>query len=104
MTRSGSDDGQQSTGLELLFEDGVNLCVLLSLVQNSLDVVGLFLVSGLLGDLGASEDGLSVVGFVPLSEGGSVDVNNGGFDEGLGSEKLVVGGVVSLLSVGFLGR
>jgi hypothetical protein len=36
------------------------------------------------------------VSLVPLSEGGSVDVNNSGLDEGLGSEKLVVGGVVSL--------
>lgn len=33
---------------------------------------------------------------VPLPEGGSVNVNNGRLDEGLGSEKLVVGCVVSL--------
>lgn len=98
MTRSRGDDGQQSTGLELLLKDGVNLGVLLSLVQDSLNVVGLLLV-GILGvDLGTSVDGLSVVGLVPLSEGGGINVNNGGFDEGLGSEQLVVGGVVSLAS------
>lgn len=37
------------------------------------------------------------VRLVPLSEGGSVNVDNGTLDEGLGSEKLVVGSVVSLI-------
>lgn len=79
-------------------------------------MVALLLV-GLLSDgrLGTSESGLGVLGrsqigsekvqedethvrLVPLSEGGSVDVDNGTLDEGLGSEKLVVGGVVSLIT------
>ena len=38
------------------------------------------------------------VRLVPLSEGGSVNVDNGTLDEGLGSEKLVVGSVVSLIT------
>jgi hypothetical protein len=96
LTRSGSDDGEETTSLELLLENGVDFSILLALVENSLDVVGLRLLGGLLGSLGTSVDGLGVVGLVPLTEGGSVDVNNGGLDKGLGSEKLVVGSVVSL--------
>ena len=97
LTRSGSKDGEETTGLELLLEDRVDFGVLLALVEDSLDVVGLGLLGGgLVGVLGASVDGLGVVSLVPLTERGSVDVDNGRLDEGLGSEKLVVGGVVSL--------
>jgi hypothetical protein len=39
---------------------------------------------------------VTYVSLVPLSEGGSVNVDNTRLDKGLGSEKLVVGGVVSL--------
>jgi len=99
LTRSGSDDGEETTSLELLLEDGVDFSVLLALVENSLDVVGLGLVTRLLGGLGTSVDGLGVVSLVPLTEGGGVDVDNGGLDKGLGTEKLVVGSVVSLGSV-----
>lgn len=42
---------------------------------------------------------LTYVSLVPLSEGGSVNVDNTRLDEGLGSEKLVVGSVVSLDNV-----
>lgn len=34
---------------------------------------------------------------VPLTEGGGVDLDDGTLDEGLGSEQLVVGGVVNLI-------
>lgn len=37
------------------------------------------------------------VSLVPLAEGSSVDVDDGGLDEGLGSEKLVVRRVVTLI-------
>lgn len=115
LSRSGSDASQQSTGLELLLEQRVNLGVLLSLVEDSLDVVRLLGVGGLLGELLASGDGLGVlakyqrtiprwkercgdtyVSLVPLSEGGSINVDDARLDEGLGSEQLVVGCVVSL--------
>lgn len=55
------DDGQKSTGLELLLEQGVDLGILLPLLKNSLDLVGLLLVGGLLGSLGTSVDGLGVL-------------------------------------------
>jgi hypothetical protein len=78
-------------------------------------VVGLLLVGRLLGKLAATEGGLGVlrgsagckslecgrarsthVRLVPLPEGGGVDVDNARLDEGLGSQKLVVGSVVAL--------
>ena len=104
LSRSRGDDGEQSTSPELLLKDGVDLGVLLSLVEDSLDVVGLLLLLGRLGGLAASGNRLGVVGLVPLSEGGGVDVDNGRLDEGLGSQKLVVGGVVSLASAPLLKR
>lgn len=67
-------------------------------------MVGLLLLLGGLGGLAASGNRLGVVGLVPLSEGGGVDVDNGRLDEGLGSQKLVVGGVVSLASAPLLRR
>jgi hypothetical protein len=36
------------------------------------------------------------VGLVPLPEGSGIDFDNGALDQGLGSEQLVVGGVVDL--------
>lgn len=98
LARPGRDNSEESTSLELLLKEGVNLGNLLALLKDSLDVVALLLV-GLLsgGGLGTSESGLGVVRLVPLSEGGSVNVDNGTLDEGLGSEKLVVGSVVSNL-------
>lgn len=36
------------------------------------------------------------VSLVPLPEGGGIDFDNGALDQGLGSEQLVVGGVVDL--------
>lgn len=92
------DDGEETTGLELLGEVGVDLGVLLALGKDTLDVVRLLdLLGGGLGggDLGA-DNSLGVVGLVPLTEGGGVNLNDGRLDEGLGTEKLVVGGVVAL--------
>jgi Trm5-related predicted tRNA methylase len=36
------------------------------------------------------------VGLVPLTEGGSVDLDDGAFNEGIGSNEFVVGGIVDL--------
>lgn len=58
---SGGDASQQSTGLELLLELRVNLGVLLSLVEDSLDVVGLLLVGSILGKLLGFGNGLGVL-------------------------------------------
>lgn len=61
---SRSDGSQQSTGLELLFKKGVNLGVLLSLFEDSLDVAGLLDVGGFglaLSLLESSGNGLGVL-------------------------------------------
>ena len=94
-----SDHGEETTSAELLGEVGVNLGVLLALGKDALDVVRLLDLLGLGGGgsrgLGA-DNGLGVVGLVPLTEGGGVNLNDARLDEGLGTEKLVVGRVVAL--------
>lgn len=96
LARARGEDGEQATGLELLLEDGVELGGLFALLEDALDVVGLLGVGLGLGELGAARGGLRVVRLVPLTEGGRVNVDDGRLDEGLGTEQLVVGGVVPL--------
>lgn len=38
--------------------------------------------------------GLGIVSLVPLSEWGSINLHNAGLDEGLGSDQLIVTGIV----------
>lgn len=55
---------------------------------------GLALLDLLLGLLLASAaKGLAVVGLVPLTEGGGVDLDDGGAGQGVGADQLVVGRV-----------
>jgi hypothetical protein len=102
LTGPGRDDGKKTTGLELLLKEGVDLGVLFALSEDTLDVVGLLGgLSGLgltLGEdgLGATEKGLGVVSLVPLPEGSGIDLNDTRLDESLGTEELVVRGVVTL--------
>jgi hypothetical protein len=91
------DDGVDTTSLELLLEGGVDLARggeaggLLLLDRLAL----LDLLEGLaLLDLATAADRLAVVGLVPLTEGRSVDLDDGGLGQGVGADKLVVGGVV----------
>ena len=91
------DDGVQTTGLELLLEGGVDLAV-------GGEAGGLLLLDGLglLDDLlllallllAPAAEGLAVVGLEPLTEGGGVDLDDGGLGQGVGADQLVVGGVV----------
>lgn len=91
------DDGVQTTGLELSLESGLDLAaggeagslLLLHGVALLLTLGGL---SSLL--LTSPAEGLAVVGLVPLSEGGGVDLDNGGLGEGVGADQLVVRRVV----------
>jgi hypothetical protein len=97
LARARGDDGVQATGLELLLHGVLDLASGLHALLLLLgDGVGLLDVLGLLAGLGlplaAERD--AVVGLVPLAEGRSIDLDNGGAGEGVGSDKLVVGRVV----------
>jgi hypothetical protein len=63
LSGSGGDGSQQSTGLELLLKEGVDLSVLLSLFEDSLNVARLLDVGGGLlgGRLESSGNGLGVL-------------------------------------------
>ena len=84
---------------ELLNKGGGDLSLLSALVDfllsrgRSWPVDDLLLLLGQLGVLLASE-GLGVVGLVPLTEGSRIDGDDGALDQGLGTDQLVVGGVV----------
>ena len=91
------DDGVQTTGLELLLNSGLGLALLseassLLLLDGVALLHGLLLLALLL--LPAAADGLAVVGLVPLTEGGGIDLDDGGLGEGVGADQLVVGRVV----------
>lgn len=101
LSRSGRDGSVQTTGLELRFEEGVNLGLLLALGKGALDVGRLRLLrllSGvggvLLGTDALLGHGLSVVRLVPLTEGGRVNLDDARLDDRVGADKLVVRGVV----------
>lgn len=91
------DDGVQATGLELLLEGGVDLAVLLEagglLLLDALALLDLLDLLALLL-LAPAAQGLAVVGLVPLTEGGGVDLDDGRLGQGVGADELVVGRVV----------
>ena len=93
-----TDAGVQSTTAELLFDEVVQLRVLLSSSQLLLDMSrpldGCVLVDGT-GSRSSSlgSDGLAVVLLVCNSERGSIDLDDGTLDQGICSDQLVVRGV-----------
>ena len=98
LARSAGDDGVQATGLELLLQGGLDLAL-------GGEALGLLLLDGLalldlLGGLlallllASAAERLAVVGLVPLTEGGGVDLDDGGLGQGVCADQLVVGRVV----------
>lgn len=95
------DDGVQTTGLELLLDGVLNLAgsgvprgLLLLDGLALLLVLGVLALLGGLGLLASTADALAVVGLVPLTEGGGVDLDDGALGQGVGTDELVVGRVV----------
>lgn len=91
------DDGEQTTGLELLLKGGLDLALggeagSLLLLDSAGLLDGLLLLALLL--LAATAERLAVVGLVPLTEGSGINLDNGGLGQGVGTDQLVVGGVV----------
>lgn len=101
LARSAGNNGVQSTGLELLLNSGLDLALggksSSLLLLDRVAFLHLLLNLALLGSLSllaSSAKGLAVVGLVPLSEGGGIDLDNGALGQGVGSDELVVGRVV----------
>jgi len=100
LTGTRRDGGVETTGTELLLDERVELALLAAGLELAGDVVGeLGLVKvGLGGTLTGGTtlggDGLAVVLLVSLTEGSSVDLDDAALDKGVGSDKLVVRGVV----------
>jgi hypothetical protein len=94
LTGTRSDDGVQTTGGELVINEGIDLGKSLATGLLLDEAVGLFDFSD--GGIGLTllAQNLTVVRFVPLTEGSGIDLDNGTLDEGLGADKFVVGGVV----------
>jgi len=94
LTRSARDSSIKTTSSELTVEKGINLGVLLLGVKITLSVIGKFFGLGRLVGGGSFDTllgyRLGVVGFVPLTEGGSIDLDNSTLDESVRSDKLVV--------------
>jgi len=91
------DAGVETAGSKLALKESINLGLLALLVQVTLSVVRqLFLLSNFSSLLlrALLGHGLSVVSLVPLTEGGSIDLNDGALDEGVRADQLVVRGVV----------
>lgn len=94
---SARNNGVEATSLELLLNGVLNLALssgasgLLSLDRLALlHLLGVLALSL----LASAADGLAIVGLVPLTEGGSIDLDNGATGKGVGADQLVVGRVV----------
>lgn len=94
------DGGVETTGTELLLNERVELALLAAVLElagnvvRELGLVNVGLSSTLTGSTTLGGDGLAVVLLVSLTEGGGIDLDDGALDEGVGSDKLVVGRVV----------
>lgn len=90
------DNGEETTGLELLLDGALDLAggldAGLLLLLDRLALLDLLGLGALL--LATAADGLAVVGLVPLAERSGIDLDNGGLGEGVGADQLVVGRVV----------
>lgn len=89
------DHGVQTTGLELSLDGGLDLAVVGEASSLLLgDAVALLLLGHVGLGLASPANALAVVGLVPLTEGSGIDLDNGGLGQGVGTDQLVVGGVV----------
>ena len=93
---TGRNNGEDTTGIELPLKGALDLAASLeALGLLLLDAVGLLLLLLLAGlGLSPTAERLAVVGLEPLSEGSGINLDDGGLGEGVGTDELVVGGVV----------
>jgi len=106
LSRAGGNAGEQLVGVELVSKLLIDLALGAAMLEDSLDVAGALLGgTGFVGLFNFLLVKLNVVVLeVPLAEGGRVNLDDAVLDEGLGADKLVVGGVVDDIdNSGFLG-
>ena len=102
LTRARRDGGVETTGTELLLNEGVELGVLAAVLElagdmgRELGLVDVGLGGTLTSGTALGGHGLAVVLLVSLAEGSSVDLDDGTLYEGVGADKFVVGCVVDL--------
>lgn len=105
LTGARRDDSVKTTGGELIIDRGFDLGESLAgslLLQDTVGFLGVTGTGSITGTL--LTQNFSVVGFVPLAEGGGIDLDDGVLDEGLGTDEFVVGGVVDDVNdTGFAG-
>lgn len=88
------NNGEKTTGLELALDSRLSLTGVGEAGSLLLgDGGGLLLLGSLSLLLASTADGLTVVSLVPLTEGGSVNLDNGRLGQGVCADQLVVGGV-----------
>ena len=95
LTRAGRNASQKTTGGELFGESGIEDSILVTGSKSVLDALALlgFLLS--LSFLGLLLSELNtIVLLVPLTERSSIDLDNAVLHQGVGTDQLVVGGVV----------
>lgn len=96
LTRTAGNNGVQATSLELALNGRLNLAVGLQAVSLlRLNALALLDLLGLGLRLTSAAQWLAVVSLVPLTERCSIDLDDGGLGEGVGSDQLVVGRVES---------
>ncbi len=94
LTRTRGNDGKETTSGELIINMRLNLGFILAgskLTKNTVRLLNFSLLTSL--NLALSK-GLTIMGLVPLTEGSSINLDNGTLYESLGTDELVVASIV----------
>jgi hypothetical protein len=99
LARAGGDGGEKTSSAELLLKGSFDLGVLLALIVFLLGLLGTFLAEDSLFGLSQlltlfPSKGSGVVSLIPLTEWDSINLYNGALYESLGTDQLVVAGIV----------
>ncbi len=94
LTGARGNNGEETTSAELIINKRINFGQ--GLASSNLLQQAARLLDGISGcrSLTLLSQNFTIVRFVPLTEGGSIDLDNSALDEGLGADKFVVGGIV----------
>merc|ERR1711894_676926 len=99
LTWTRRNTSKNTTTRELFFQMLVNLCSWFSCIDLPLQMIGPWFVQRIVFHLSnfvtlLTSQGLTIMTFIPLFEGCSIDLDNSIFHQGLGSDQLVVTCVV----------